>query len=162
MAYGQCECLRWAWAPEMGPRSNDGHHPNCPEGMGVSVARVKLYERAFRAILRASYGEFRWGMPEAGRIAEEALEGKDTFLNMLGFQCELSRQRQRDELQAASKQELDKLAAVVNELVGDRAREREETIAFRRQILRGMGLSEGLIDVQCPLPEKDETREEND
>lgn len=32
MAYGQCECLRWAWAPEMGPRSGDGHHPNCSEG----------------------------------------------------------------------------------------------------------------------------------
>jgi len=32
----RCECLTWAWAPEMGPWTDDGHHPNCvathPEG----------------------------------------------------------------------------------------------------------------------------------
>jgi hypothetical protein len=177
----------------MGPRSDDGHHPNCPEGhpegceclrcrlfkadeiLGDSIAnkvshwhgrleeasqksiaeyhqtiveavedtgggffldvagenvawanyviavkqkaaeRVKLHERAFRAIVKAARREVYWGLPEVGRVAEEALKGENTFLNMLEFQGETSRQRKRDELQVVSRQTFDEFAAWVKE-----------------------------------------------
>lgn len=90
-----------------------------------AAERLKLYEQVLRVIVRASYGEFRWGMPEAGRIAEEALQGKDTFLNMLVFQREISRQRQRDESGAVSRQAFDEFAEWVKgqfEMLGEKAK----------------------------------------